>query len=98
KSQTIANIIADQLNGGKKVLFVSEKMAALEVVHDRLRRIGLGPFCLEVHSHRANKRMVVEQLGNALLGNDPLPRLLKDDRFAELREHRTHLNAYVKAL
>lgn len=46
KSQTITNIIAECLADGKKVLFVSEKMAALEVVHRRLSSAGLNDFCL----------------------------------------------------
>ncbi len=66
KSQTIANLIAHLLAKGKTVLFVSEKMAALEVVHRRLDSIGLGPFCLELHSSKACKSGVVQQLGKAL--------------------------------
>jgi primosomal protein N' len=55
KSQTITNLVAASLARGKTVLFVSEKMAALEVVHRRLRDVGLADFCLELHSHKANK-------------------------------------------
>ena len=65
KSETIGNIIAHNIGMGRRVLFVSEKMAALEVVHDRLRRIGLGDFCLELHSAKAQKKAVIEQLGAA---------------------------------
>lgn len=63
KSQTIANLIAHMLGKGKRVLFVSEKTAALEVVHRRLRDIGLGKFCLELHSNKAKKADVLQQLG-----------------------------------
>ena len=66
KSQTITNLIAHNLAKGKTVLFVSEKMAALEVVHRRLNAIGLGPFCLELHSSKARKTEVLQQLGQAL--------------------------------
>src|SRR5262249_34710934 len=62
KSQTIANLIAQFLLDGKKVLFVSEKMAALSVVHRRLQEAGLGPFCLEIHSDKSNKRDVLNRL------------------------------------
>ncbi|MBR5103313.1 MAG: DUF3320 domain-containing protein [Bacteroidales bacterium] len=62
KSQTITNIIANALYRGKKVLFVAEKMAALEVVQNRLNSIGLGPFCLELHSNKAKKSTVLAQL------------------------------------
>ncbi len=66
KSQTIANMIAEALAAGKTVLFVSEKTAALEVVKKRLDRCGLGDFCLELHSHKANKRVVAAELGRCL--------------------------------
>ena len=62
KSQTITNIIAECLSAGKKVLFVSEKLAALNVVYDKLKRVGLADFCLELHSHKANKKDVVKEL------------------------------------
>jgi len=48
KSQTITNMIAQALAHGRTVLFVSEKRAALEVVHHRLAGVGLDPFCLEL--------------------------------------------------
>ena len=66
KSQTITNIISESLADGKKVLFVSEKMAALDVVHRRLASAGLDDFCLVLHSHKANKRNVLNQLSKVL--------------------------------
>ncbi|MEM1185466.1 MAG: DUF3320 domain-containing protein [Planctomycetota bacterium] len=66
KSQTIANLIADALGRGERVLFVAEKRAALSVVRRRLEQDGLGPFCLELHSNRASKREVLAQLGETL--------------------------------
>lgn len=65
KSQTISNLIAHMLGQGKTVLFVSEKTAALEVVHRRLKDIGLGRFCLELHSNKASKADVLTQLRDA---------------------------------
>ncbi|SDA10013.1 Superfamily I DNA and/or RNA helicase [Ruminococcus sp. YE71] len=62
KSQTITNLIANALFSGKSVLFVAEKMAALSVVQNRLAKIGLDPFCLELHSNKAQKRAVLSQL------------------------------------
>lgn len=62
KSQTITNIIANALYKGKKVLFVAEKMAALQVVQGRLAAIGIAPFCLELHSNKAKKSSILEQL------------------------------------
>lgn len=62
KSQTISNLIAHLIASGKTVLFVSEKMAALEVVYRRLEQVGLGRFCLQLHSNKANKKDVLNQL------------------------------------
>lgn len=62
KSQTITNIIAAAAAQGKRVLFVAEKMAALDVVHRRLKSVGLGPLTLELHSNKANKRSVLDEL------------------------------------
>ena len=66
KSQTITNIVAELLGQGKKVLFVSEKQAALNVVYDKLCKAGLGEFCLELHSHKAHKKEVVAELCKTL--------------------------------
>ena len=66
KSQTITNIIAECLYDGKKVLFVSEKLAALNVVYDKLKKVGLEEFCLELHSHKANKKDIISDLCRTL--------------------------------
>ena len=78
KSQTIANILAGAAYDGKSVLFVAEKMAALDVVHRRLVKVGLKDICLELHSRTANKRAFLEELATTLangrnaeiIGND----------------------------
>jgi hypothetical protein len=62
KSQTIANMIANAVAAGKRVLFLAEKQAALDVVKRRLDRAGLGDFCLELHSDKASPKFVVESL------------------------------------
>lgn len=66
KSQTITNLIAAALANGKKVLFVAEKLAALEVVQRRLEQAGLGEFCLELHSHKSHKQTVIEEIKKRL--------------------------------
>ena len=66
KSQTITNIIANALNDNKSVLFVAEKQAALSVVKKRLDSLGLGDFCLELHSNKTNKTEVIQKLQNTL--------------------------------
>lgn len=66
KSQTITNIIAECLNDGKKVLFVSEKLAALNVVYDKLKQAGLSEFCLQLHSHKASKKNIIADICHTL--------------------------------
>jgi very-short-patch-repair endonuclease len=66
KSQTIANIIASAIAKGRSVLFVAEKMAALQVVFERLKGVGLGHLCLELHSRKASKQQVLGQLRQAI--------------------------------
>ncbi|MEQ1630923.1 MAG: DUF4011 domain-containing protein, partial [Planctomycetota bacterium] len=98
KSQTITNLIAQCLASGKRVLFVAEKRAALEVVQRRLQNVGLAQFCLELHSNKGQKRAVVEQLGRLLeLGASQEP-----DRWQQnaddLLRLRHQLNAVVAAV
>lgn len=93
KSQTITNVIAQGVAEGKRVLFVAEKMAALEVVKRRLSRIGLGEACLELHSNNAHKRTVLAELRRTLeLGKPNV-----EDRaaiYAQFANTRDRLNAY----
>ncbi|MBR1798106.1 MAG: DUF4011 domain-containing protein [Clostridiales bacterium] len=65
KSQTITSMIANALADGKKVLFAAEKKAALDVVYTRLNKIGIAPFCLELHSNKVRKGVVLDQLKEA---------------------------------
>jgi very-short-patch-repair endonuclease len=74
KSQTITNIIAAAAAKGRTVLFVAEKMAALDVVHRRLRDAGLASLALELHSSKANKRVLLEELKRARSASAPAPR------------------------
>ena len=62
KSQTITNLIANAVYHNKRVLFVAQKKAALDVVHHRLGAIGLAPFCLELHSNKMEKHHFLQQL------------------------------------
>ena len=97
KSQTIANMIAECLARGKRVLFVSEKIAALNVVKRRLDKAGLGPFCLEVHSRKANKRDIVRSLASAWKQWAP-DQPDATTGLDELRELKETLRTYVDAL
>jgi len=98
KSQTITNIIAHSMATGKRVLFVAEKRAALDVVHRRLAEEGLAPFCLELHSNKTGKAEVLAQLRDAnefTLHTEPNEWAARTE---ELRQLRDSLNAYVQAL
>ncbi|MBR3891399.1 MAG: DUF4011 domain-containing protein [Bacilli bacterium] len=66
KSQTIVNMIVNAFYNGKKVLFVAEKKAALDVVYKRLESIGLGRFCLELHSNKSTKGDFFSKLGSSM--------------------------------
>ncbi|MBR5839202.1 MAG: AAA family ATPase, partial [Victivallales bacterium] len=98
KSQTITNIIAHNLAIGRRVLFVSEKKAALDVVHRRLTKVGLKPFCLELHSNKAGKKEVLEQFAEALQVAEQKPSNAWDQLVAELTKVRNGLNDYVQQL
>lgn len=98
KSETIANIIAHNLAKGRKILFVAEKIAALQVVFRRLQKIQLDHVCLELHSNKANKKAVLDQLRRAVTHRSEQSTSAWTESAARLRERRDHLNAYVKAL
>jgi len=95
KSQTITNIISESLADGKSVLFVAEKMAALEVVKRRLDECHLGDAVLELHSHKSNKRIVLEELKRTLELGEPSVKdhLIEKRRHAHLSEQ---LDAYCR--
>jgi very-short-patch-repair endonuclease/KaiC/GvpD/RAD55 family RecA-like ATPase len=98
KSQTIANLIIQCLADGKRVLFVSEKIAALDVVYRRLREVKLADFCLELHSNKARKVDVLAQLQNAWDARGTADRetwFAEAQRLGDLRES---LNVYVERL
>lgn len=98
KSQTITNIIACALAKGKTVLFLAEKMAALNVVYDRLSKAGLGPYCLELHSTKAKKSGVIKAIEERLncRSNGNLSTLAS--KITEFKRHRDHITEYVDIL
>ncbi|MEO9656367.1 DUF4011 domain-containing protein [Marinomonas sp.] len=98
KSQTISNLIAHMLGKGKKVLFVSEKTAALEVVHRRLKDIGLGSFCLELHSNKAKKADVLAQLNESWTQSGAQTAEAWQAKSEQLKRSRDMLNGLVEAL
>ena len=97
KSQTIVNLIAELLAARKRVLFVSEKMAALEVVQQRLNTAGLGDFCLDLHGRKSNKKTVLEDIQRVLSSPAPPSASFQED-LEELDRMKSELNGYAKAL
>ena len=98
KSQTIANMIAQCLSGGKTVMFVAEKTAALDVVHRRLREHGLGDCCVELHSNKAERRKFLAQLKNSWDKRRKPPASEWLPISERLKIRRDELNSYVCAL
>ena len=97
KSQTIVNLIADAVARGRTVLFVSEKMAALEVVKRRLDGIHLGGVCLELHSNKTNKRAVLDELQQTIRLRKPQTEGIAGE-LEELIQTRDRLNRYDMAI
>ena len=98
KSQTITNLIAHNLSLGRRVLFVSEKKAALDVVYGRLARLGLAPFCLQLHSNKSGKAEVYAQFSEALKVGAPAPAGDWNATVGETEALRRELDGYVRAL
>ena len=97
KSQTITNIIANALSDGKRVLFVAEKKAALDVVKKRLDAIGIGDFCLELHSNKTNKADVLKRI-ESTLSLPPVEETALTERAQELATLRRELKLPFDAL
>jgi len=99
KSQTITNVIGVALLQGKRVLFMSEKMAALEVVWSRLEKASLAEYCLDLHSHNSKKREIIQQLARRI---EHRPNRLDAHKYQTLISRfinsRDKLNTYVKHL
>ena len=98
KSQTIANVIAQLIRDGKTVLFVSEKAAALDVVYSRLAEVSLDRFVLALHSHKATRKAVAQDLGEALSETpQATSRFTASDR-AQIEREREQLTDYALAV
>ena len=99
KSQTITSIIANCLANGKTVLFAAEKKAALDVVYSRLDKIGIAPFCLELHSNKVRKSHVLNQLKEASEVRAKLPSSEDfEKQLSDITARRNELDKYVKEL
>lgn len=98
KSQTIVNTIAAALANGKKVLFVAEKMAALDVVKSRLEAIGLGEFILPLQATRSTRAQVVQSIRERVemvVGRVSSDHDAKNKKY---KQTRSELAAYIDAI
>ncbi len=99
KSQTIANLLAAAMVRGKTVLFIAEKLAALEVVRRRLDQVGLGHFCLELHSHKTQKHRLLKDLALRLEARGTFEDAQGlDDKLALLADTRAVLTAHAERI
>ncbi|RZU20139.1 AAA domain-containing protein [Kribbella rubisoli] len=93
KSQTITNLIADFVARGKRVLFVCQKRAALDVVHARLASRRLDGLCALIHDSQADKKAFVHGLRETYESW-----LSTEDNLDTLTTHRADLTARVDRL
>lgn len=98
KSQTITNLIAEFLYDGKKILFVSEKLAALNVVFNNLKKAGLSDFCLELHSNKTNKKDVISELYRVLNSNKKSIKETASAELDELKKAKEQLDKYADTM
>jgi hypothetical protein len=98
KSQTIASVIANAIGNGKRVLFVSEKAAALDVVHSRLASQGLDDFCLLLHGAHGGRREVVEALHRSLTSEIVPQRGMSSHELERLDQLRELLNSTAEMI
>ncbi|GAB3962550.1 hypothetical protein GCM10028805_63910 [Spirosoma harenae] len=66
KSQLIANLMADAAASGKRVLLVCQKRAALDVVQERLEKVGMGPFLALIHDFQDDRRSLYTQIASQI--------------------------------
>lgn len=99
KSQTITNLIATLAAQGKKVLFVAEKRAALEVVMNRLARVGLDHLAIDLHGAEQTPKKVMERVARTLTAvreaEKPAPQAVHEqfiNRRSKLNEHAARMH------
>jgi superfamily I DNA and/or RNA helicase len=109
KSQLISNLVLDYISRGKKVLVVSQKRAALDVVHQRLAKLGFENFLALVHDFRADRRELfkkiqfqIDSLDNYKEQNQSIDAIQLERRFFQLSKtienHVEYFEDFKKAL
>lgn len=98
KSQVIANLIVSCAAAGKRVLFVAEKRAALQVVLDRLNRCNLGCLALDLHGADTSRKVIAGRLRDALANIDRGARVASDQILEPFTQRRQRLNQHAQRL
>ena len=98
KSQTIVNTIAAALAANKKVLFVAEKTAALDVVRSRLEAVGLGEFILPLMANRSGRQQVIQSIRERLAVGRLKPKIEVAEKIKAFRSSRSRLAEYLEVL
>ena len=98
KSQTIANLITALIAGGKRVLFVAEKRAAIEAVTKRLEQVGLSDLVMDMHGSVTSRRDFARTLNDSLKQVATIPAHDYSPLHRRLRRHRNSLIANDAAL
>lgn len=98
KSQTIANLIAALMAQSKRVLFVAQKQAAVEVVINRLRRVGLSDLVMDCHGGIKSKREFARSLADSIQHIGTIPATDYTSFYEELSDRRQSLLSYADTL
>ena len=98
KSQMIVNAIAAAIANKKKVLFVAEKTAALDVVKSRLEAVGLGEFVLPLQAERSTREKVIASVRDRVEMTVPQYSKEYDRKVEEFKQVRSELAAYIEVM
>ena len=98
KSQTITNIIAALCSEGKKVLFIAQKQAALDVVRNNLEAVGLKDYLLETFTIKGKKKAVMESIRRRYKKAKPGTNSSFENKLDQLNKVKEDLNKYANAI
>jgi hypothetical protein len=98
KSQTITNIISSLMLKGKKVLFVAQKQAALDVVRNRLENVGLSKYILEAFAAKASKKSILQSIAKRLDDEIENRDVNYSINYEKYKKCKSELNEYSKIM
>ena len=98
KSQTIVNTIASAIADGRKVLFVAEKTAALDVVRSRLEAVGLREFLLPLLANRSGRSQVIGSIRERVRLEVPKSQQNADQKLDQFKRARAEMSEYIDVI